>query len=387
MDKSYRTSMFLLTGFICQLLSAPAFPQELIEKQTAQKAWQRISSCFTPPQKWDNQYGKYRSPLIFNDGTLAKTADQWQRRRTEILSDWQSMLGQWPELNTKQKLEILETKQRENFTQHRVRFEWIPGQQTNGYLLVPAGDEPMPAVITVYYEPETGLGLGNPHRDFAYQLAKRGFVTLSLGTTEATAARTYSLYYPNIDNAKVQPLSMLACAAANAWYALSNQKQVDKNRIGIVGHSFGGKWAMFASCLFDKFACAAWSDPGIVFQNDRGSINYWEPWYLGYHPKPWRKRGMITNQNPAYGLYPKLMKQGRNLHELHALMAPRPFLVSGGSEDPPGRWEALNHSIAVNNLLGCKNRVGMSNRPKHAPNEESNEIIYSFFEHFLMQNQ
>jgi len=374
--------MLLGTGLLIGLAPEISF----CEEKESQQAWNKISPYFSPAKQWENKYGNYRSPLIFNDGTPVKTAAQWKQRRREILADWQSMLGQWPELNTTQKLEILETTQRENFTQHRIRFEWIPGQQTTGYLLVPQGSKPMPAVICVYYEPETGIGLGSPLRDYAYQLAKRGFVTLSLGTTEATAAKTYSLYYPSIENAKVQPLSMLACASANAWYALSNHKQVDKTRIGIVGHSFGGKWAMFSSCLFDKFACAAWSDPGIVFQNDRGSINYWEPWYLGYHPKPWRKRGLITKENPAYGLYPKLMKQNRNLHELHALMAPRPFLVSGGSEDPPQRWEALNHSVAVNQLLGYKNRVGMTNRPKHGPTKESNEVIYAFFEHFLMPN-
>jgi hypothetical protein len=64
-------------------------------------------------------------------------------------------------------------------------------------------------------------------------------------------------------------------------------------------------------------------------------------------------------------------------------MAPRPFLVSGGSEDPPERWAALNHSVAVNKLLGFENRVGMTNRPHHDPTPESNEVIYSFFEHFL----
>ncbi len=374
--------ILLGTGLLIGLAPEISF----CEEKEPQQAWNKISPYFSPAKQWENKYGSYRSPLIFNDSTPVKTATQWKQRRSEILADWQKMLGQWPELNKTQKLEILDTTQRETFTQHRVRFEWIPGQQTTGYLLVPQGTKPKPAVICVYYEPETGIGLGSPLRDYAYQLAKRGFVTLSLGTTEATAAKTYSLYYPSIENAKVQPLSMLACASANAWYALSNQKQVDKNRIGIVGHSFGGKWAMFSSCLFDKFACAAWSDPGIVFQNDRGSINYWEPWYLGYHPKPWRKRGLITKENPAYGLYPKLMKQNRNLHELHALMAPRPFLVSGGSEDPPQRWEALNHSVAVNKLLGYKNRVGMTNRPKHGPTKESNEIIYSFFEHFLMPN-
>jgi len=72
-----------------------------------------------------------------------------------------------------------------------------------------------------------------------------------------------------------------------------------------------------------------------------------------------------------------------DLHELQGLMAPRPFLVSGGSEDSKQRWPALNHCIAVNQLLGFQYRVGMTNRPDHEPTAESNEIVYRFFEHFL----
>lgn len=30
---------------------------------------------------------------------------------------------------------------------------------------------------------------------------------------------------------------------------------------------------MFASCLYDKFACAAWSDPGIVFDETKGDTS------------------------------------------------------------------------------------------------------------------
>ncbi len=112
-------------------------------------------------------------------------------------------------------------------------------------------------------------------------------------------------------------------------------------------------------------------------------MNYWEPWYLGYHPPPWRKRGVVTKENPARGLYPQLIAAGRDLHELHALMAPRPFLVSGGSEDPPRRWQALNHTIEVNRLLGHSLRVGMSSRSDHSPTPESNEVIYGFFEAVL----
>jgi hypothetical protein len=64
-------------------------------------------------------------------------------------------------------------------------------------------------------------------------------------------------------------------------------------------------------------------------------------------------------------------------------MAPRPFLVSGGSEDPISRWRALNHSVEVNRILGVSERVMMTNRPDHSPNDDSNAMIYAFFEHHL----
>ncbi|QDV88163.1 alpha/beta hydrolase family protein [Stieleria magnilauensis] len=336
-----------------------------------------------PPKTYQDDFGDFRSPLVFADGSKVQTAEDWQRRRAEILSTWQDVLGKWPPLITEPEVEMLDSRQRETFTQHRVRFQWTPNEKTTGYLLVPDGKGPFPAAVTVYYEPETAIGEGNPYRDFALQLTRRGFVTLSIGTSDATAAKTYSLYHPSIDDAEVQPLSMLGYAAANAWHVLASRPEVDSKRIGIVGHSFGGKWAMFASCLFDKFACAAWSDPGIVFDESRPSVNYWEPWYLGYHPKPWRNRGLITEQNPARGLYPQLVSDGHDLHELHALMAPRPFLVSGGSEDPISRWQALNHSVAVNRIFGHTDRVMMTNRPDHSPNADSNEMIYRFFEHWL----
>ncbi|MCA9068857.1 MAG: dienelactone hydrolase family protein, partial [Planctomycetaceae bacterium] len=291
-------------------------------------------------------------------------------------------LGEWPPLIKTPEVEVLETTRRENFTQQKIRFQWTPKEKTTAYLLIPDGEGQRPGVVTVYYEPETAIGLKGEQRDFAYQLARRGFVALSIGTTEASEAHTYSLYYPNIDHATVEPLSMLGYAAANAYYVLANRPDVDADRIGIVGHSFGGKWALFAGCLFEKFAAVAVSDPGILFDT-HPSVNYWEPWYLGWHPRPWRKRGIITEANPARGLYPKLLEQKRDLHELQALLAPRPFLVSGGAVDPPARWVALNHLIEINQLLGKEHRVGMTNRPNHSPNTESNAVIYAFFEHFL----
>lgn len=350
--------------------------------------WASLAPYCTPPTEYAGRYGDYRSPLRFYDGTPVKKPTDWQRRREEIRERWMTMMGPWPPPVKRNEMTILDTLRKERYAQHRVRLRWTPGEETEGYLLLPyataAGHRTHPAVITVFYEPETSVGIGGkPHRDFGRLLADRGFVVLSVGTARATREKTYSLFYPDIDSAVVEPLSMLACAAANALGSLALRPEVDPDRIGIAGHSFGGKWAMFASCLCDGFACAAWSDPGIVFDESKSAVNYWEPYYLGYVAPPWRKRGDITPENPACGLYPRLVREGYDLHELHALMAPRPFLVSGGSCDPAERWIALNHTIAVNRLLGFENRVLMTNRPEHSPNAESNEILCWFFEYFL----
>ncbi|MBZ4188601.1 prolyl oligopeptidase family serine peptidase [Niabella beijingensis] len=345
----------------------------------------RISRYFYPPAALKDDLGPYRPLLRFYNGDTVLTKQAWQKRRTEIETTWHRMMGRWPSFIKKQKMELLDSIQREGFIQYRIRFNWTPVEKTIAYLCVPQTKGKLPAVITTFYEPETAIGKGKPNRDFACQLARRGYVTLSIGTTEASKAGTYSVYYPSIKNATVAPLSMLAYTAANAWYLLADLPYVDNKRIGIMGHSFGGKWAMFASCLFDKFACAVWSDPGVVFDDTKGSaVNYWEPWYLGYYPPPWKDTWRKTGSTAdAKGLYPRLIKEGYDLHELMALMAPRPFLVSGGSSDPVDRWTALNQVVRVNALLGYTNRVAMTNRPKHDPNDESNEAAYLFFDSFL----
>ncbi len=156
---------------------------------------------------------------------------------------------------------MVDDDQRGSVTQNHIRLQLAPDKTTDdAYLLLPKGKGPFPAVVVVFYDARTGIGLGKEFGDFAYQLAKRGFVALSLGSPPAS-------YYPSKDNVR--------------------------------------------------------------------------------------------------------------------LMAPRPFLVSGGSEDRPERWQPLHHAIAVNQLLGCKNRVAMTNRKDHSPTKESNKQIYDFFEYFL----
>ena len=337
-----------------------------------------LSPSLIPPE-WAGKMGEYRSPLLFKDSREVKTAEEWRQRRAEILTDWHSLMGEWPPVIAHPKIEVVETTHRETFTQQNIRVQIAANQMADGYLLIPDGAGPFPAVFVPYYDPETSVGLGaKPLRDFAYQLTKRGFVSLAIGSPGGDARLPVLTA-----NAKCQPLSYLGYISANAWQALANMPQVDANRIGIVGHSYGGKWSMFGACLWDKYACAVWSDPGVVFDETRESINYQEPWYLGLDTASTRKPGLVRADSPRTGAYKALIEQGHDLVEFQALMAPRPFLVSGGAEDPPKRWVPLNHLRAVNALLGHDDRVAMTNREKHDPNPESNEVIYRFFDHWL----
>lgn len=352
--------------------------------------WKKIEPFTKPPAKFAGKFGDYRSPLKFADGTMAKTPADWARRREEIRTTWHKRLGPWPPLVEKPKVKRLESVERDGYTQHRVQVQIAPdGKYVDGYLLIPKGKGPFPAVIVPFYEPLTSIGEIAKSRgthDYGRQLALRGFVTLCIGTPgsiDKLGGDTRKALVQAGNEQRRQPLTLLAYVTANCLTALAQMPEVDARRIGIIGLSYGGKWSMFASCLDERFACAVWSDPGIVFNEKDANVNYWEPWYLGYDPKAQRKPGIPSKTNPRTGLYKELIDTGEDLIDLHALMAPRPVMVGGGVQDPPRNWIALNHLVAVNNLLGHKNRVAMNSRATHIPTPAALTQELDFLEYFL----
>jgi hypothetical protein len=375
----------MMTALLVLVTAAVAEPHQRrseLEKQ--------LAPFYQPPAEFAGKFGDYKSPLKFADGSEVKTKEDWVKRRAEILKTWQERLGPWPPLVEKPKVERLETVDREGYTEVHVHVQVSPeGQVADGYLLIPPGDGPFPAVLVPFYEPLTSIGRGQKGQgthDYGLQLVKRGFVTLSIGTpgsVENIGKETRQLLTEAGKERRIQPLTILAYVSANCHTALAQLPNVDPKRIGIIGLSYGGKWSMFSSCLHDKFACAVWSDPGIVFNEKNGNVNYWEPWYLGYDPNEQRKAGIPSAEKPRTGLYKELVANGDDLVDLHALMAPRPVLVSGGTEDPPRNWVALNHLVAVNTLLGHENRVAMTARKGHIPTAEALELELAFLEYWL----
>ncbi len=371
------------------LALSAALPQS--DSPRARELWTKLGPLFSTPAEFKDDLGTQRPVLRFEDGREAKSAADWQERRKELLAKWHGLLGPWPPLLEKPVWQEQWREKVEDFTRRRIELEVAPGRKSFVYLLTPEGKGPFPAIVDVFYYPEDGAGMKADKRqqnDFGYQAVKRGFVALCLGQNPTAPRPNADLYFPTWDKAQLQPLSYLAYVAANAHTFLAQRPEVDPARIGVVGHSYGGKWSIFAGALHDKFAAVCTSDPGIVFDEPRGNVNYWEPWYLGYVPgTEFRPRGKLTEQHGRTGPYKTMMEKGVDLHELHALICPRPFFVSGGSEDGPARWKALNHSVAVNRLLGVEARVGMSNRPEHKISPEASDQIASFFEYFLKERR
>jgi hypothetical protein len=385
-----RRSMQLRCSVILLALLIPGFCANGVEPLASAELAKKLEPYFQPPAEFASDFGTYLSPLEFADGSEVKTEDDWTKRRAEIRQLWMKRLGPWPKLLDKPEVKTVETVERDGYTEHHVHVQVsADGKTADGYLLVPKGEGPFPAAFVPFYEPITSIGRGERGKgthDYGLQLVKRGLVTLSIGTPgsfEKIGGDTRELLTEAGKELRRQPLGLLAYVSANCHTALANMPEVDKKNIGIIGLSYGGKWSMFSSCLHDKFACAVWSDPGIVFNEKNSNVNYWEPWYLGNDPGVQRKPGVPSDANPRTGLYKELVDAGDDLVDLHALMAPRPVLISGGTEDPPQNWRALNHLLAVNKLLGYTDRVAMTKRAGHIPTPEALELELAFMEYWL----
>ena len=193
----------------------------------------------------------------------------------------------------------------------------------------PRGTGPFPAVLVPFYEPLTSIGQGAKGKagthDYGLQMVKRGCVTLSIGTPGS------------LDKLGGDTRGALTKAGEEAAPATAHAPGLCRGQLpdGPHANARSGRQAhryhrpLLRRQVVDvrflpgpRFACAVWSDPGIVFNEKDSNVNYWEPWYLGYDPKVRRKPGVPSEANPRTGLYKELIDASEDLVDLHALDGP-----------------------------------------------------------------
>ncbi len=185
----------------------------------------------------------------------------------------------------------------------------------------PGSRHPRPVVIVPYYDVDTpaGIDLGGRNyqplgvRSFAWLAAQQGWIAIAVRWFGESYGERYDEAVANL--AERHPgatgLGKWVHDARRLLDWIETQPTMDRTRIGMIGHSLGGKMTLYAAAFDGRIQAAVASEPGISLKFS----NYGDPWYWG----------------PRLAALPP----GADHDDLLRAIAPRPFLLIGG-EDSDG---------------------------------------------------
>ncbi len=392
-------------------LAAQVFPiQPPGERELKRVNYHRVTAKRSPAPEPGAEDTALISPLMKADGAMVRSAREWyEQQRPELMRAWTRILGKigptpqdlkWFGDVTK----AVEINRREEDGYTRIDLD-IPIETDflqRHLLLLPKGQGrgPFPAIIAWtsstpdYREPELWWG--------AY-LARHGYVVLTSwsfirsyrqGTRLSQAAE---LLYDRFGH--WLPMAKMVHDTVRETEYLRSLPQVDPKRIGFIGFSLSGKAAVYVAAFNSDIIATVAVDPHIALN---GGTNWNAPWYLDWHRK------FDDIQTPDYAvpelrgtvqslLNPDVKRPGfeHDHHELLALVAPRAFLLIGGSlsEDGGGdsddlqSWGYFNRAKELYRLLGIPERLQFASTDNghHATGDKIDAAWQSFLHYFLQE--
>ena len=273
-----------------------------------------------------------------------------------------------------------ETFERPEYTIEYYRQANGPGTTQTVTMTIPRGSTgPFPAVVVPFYFPEAMLGYdpatGNPLPSFAEvsmmaDLSRRGYVCISAAAYHLTYLKSQK---PQRDFSRWQDAGAALVRDWPSWTGMGKltfdtrllvdileaDARVDKARIGIAGHSLGGKMALFAGATDPRIKAILASDPGVCW--DRSNWN--AVWYFGNR-------------------LAEMKASGLDIGGLLADFGCKPLCLLAGEYD--GDWsetmlrKAYGHNATPGRLMVVNPRLGI-----HRPSKKSLESGYSFLDRHL----
>ncbi len=327
------------------------------------------------PAGYESATGKLSSLLEPSGAGRITTVDGWETRRARVLARWENILGMQhaPRLEGAPQARLIREYRMDSYTGRLMYLQVEPDYWEKIYLMLPrrALTKPAPVVIVPYYDVDTpaAQNMGGKSylpasvRSFANLAVRSGYIAVAVRWFGEGYAVGYAEAVAEL-NRRHQGLSGLGKWVSDARYLLDwlySLPQVDREHIGIIGHSLGGKMAMYAAAFEPRITAVVGSDHGIGLEFS----NYEDYWYLG---------GTIRARDPA-----------TDHHELLGLIAPRPFLLIGGeSADKDESWYFINEARKVYALYGQADNIGFFNhRTGHTPTPEAVTLALRWFERFL----
>jgi hypothetical protein len=392
LTESQRVAMPILLLFVFLLCSTLAG----ISQTTPQKP--------VPPVNYDEaNVGTYTlpDPLVFNDGKPVRTAHDWARRRPEILELFaDNVFGHSPQAR-KIEYEVFDEDRHalgEKAIRRQVTIYFSgrkDGPKEDVLIYLPSKAKgPVALILTLNFngnqavvsdpavrlpmlwnlqthqpEPATEASRGTSKQFEVQKVIERGygFATIYYQQIEPDFADGWK--YGVRQLFLNQPPSDGEWGAIGAWsYGLSramdyleHDKDVDAKRIAIMGHSRLGKTALWAGASDQRFAMVIANCPGeggasLARRNYGETIASMTTGRYGY----WFARKLVQFAD-------RVDKLPVDMHELVALIAPRPVYVTGAVEDrwadPKGEFLACLAAGPVYRLLGAQD-LGIDQMPK-----------------------
>jgi dienelactone hydrolase len=302
----------------------------------------------------------------------------WDKRRAEILTHMQEVMGPLPEASKKVPLgmQVTETVQIPHYVRKKITYAAEKNDRVPAYLLIPLERKgKLPAVLCLHQtvaigkgEP-VGLG-GKPNLRYAVHLAERGYVTL------APDYPSFGDYQYDFVHSGYPSGSMKAIwNNIRAIDLLESLPEVDSKRIGCIGHSLGGHNTMFTAA-FDTRIKALVSSCGFTSF----------PKYYGGKLKGWTSDRYMPRIATVYEL--KAEKVPFDFPEVVAAFAPRAFLASAPLRDDNFEVSGVRDCIAaarpVYELLGAKDKLA-ANYPDcgHDFPPEARKVAYEWLDRWL----
>jgi hypothetical protein len=364
--------------------------------------WRTITKAVRPRVS-SEQSGKAELTDLLESGKRKITTVQaWQARREEIKNLLSMFLGEPPKSKPPLTAKITAETSLDGHLLRKLVFQTEPNEFVPAYLLVPAKvGEKMPVVVCPHQTTQAGkrepAGLsGNPQLQTALHLVKRGFVTFTydaicFGERHDAAIGHYGDAIPFYRrHPQWSLLGKMIWDFSRAVDYLQTLDFVDGSRIGSLGHSHGGITTLFATA-FDERIRAGVSNCGFDTFRIDGNVWRWSH-ATALIPRLGFYLGSPHINMDFYRAVPdsEVIRTPFEMHELLALIAPRPLFLSTSDEDfvfPNAGWSA-RRSIArlepVYELLkGTGNIEGHFFRGGHSFPEEVSSRAYEWLDRAL----
>ena len=298
---------------------------------------------------------------------------EWEERRKAIEAKWLKLLGSMEISPPPPKTRLVEIVEDQHYTAKLMYLQVEPDWWEKILVMMPAGaiTKPRPVVIVPFYDVDTSAGrdlsgrtfLGPTVDPYGYEAVQKGYIAVAIRWYGESYAEWYSEAVANLK------LRHPNCTGLGKWVWDSQRlvdylytlPEVDHKRIGIIGHSLGGKMALYAPAFDRRITAVVSNELGLAL----ASSNYEDYWYFGDSIK---HVGPDTDQ-----------------HELVALIAPRPFMLIGGDMyDTAKSWYYINAAREVYKLYGKPLDIGYFNHHTgHMPTPEAVWRAMEWLAHYL----